>query len=167
MPFTSYQETTKFLEQQLSADASSITAWLSLLSHSLAIIPVTSKNATNARSEISLSILSRALSAHPANASSVILLLKQLRAGEEVWQEAKLAAEWADALKIGGVELWMEWLEWRLRKCNKGITGALGDGIRVLGALSGEIDKIRVLWRLAVVLQNAGLHGHDSFLSKN
>ena len=145
----------KSLEQQLSHNPSAITTWLSLLSHSLATIPLTSNNATKARSEITLSILSRALSAHPDNTSS-ILLLKYLKAGEEIWQGYKLSAEWEDALKVGGAELWMEWSEWRIRRGGKGIEGIVKDAARVLKALDDETSKVRLLWRVAVAFQNAG-----------
>jgi hypothetical protein len=151
-----YQQTTKALEQQLNADPSSVDTWLSFLSHSLAPILVTSKNATKARSEISLSILSRALSAHPGNASSKVLRHKYLIAGEGVWHENELYAEWEEALKVGGVELWMEWIEWRIRKGNKGIDGVIEAGTRAMAALDDEVSKVRLLWRLAVAFQNAG-----------
>ena len=157
---TYYQETSKSLDLQLNADPSSVKTWLSLLSHSLSTIPVTSKNATKARSEVTLSIMSRALSVHPQNAASKILRLKYLTAGEDIWHESKLRAEWEDAWKVGGVEIWMEWLEWRIRSGNKGINGVVEDGIRVLTALGteegNELGKVRVFWRLVVAFQNAG-----------
>lgn len=158
---TSHQATLKSLEQQLTADPSSISGWLLLLSQTLSTIPITSKNATKARSEITLSILGRALSVDLRNRTSKTLRLKYLKAGEEVWHESKLRSEWEDALKVGGVGIWMEWLEWRIRSTNKGIDGVVEDATRVLGALSfddeGEIGKVRVFWRTAVAIQNAGL----------
>lgn len=57
----------------------------------------------------------------------------------------------------GGVEIWMEWLELRIRKASGGIAGIVEDAERVLGALNGdEMGRLRVFWRVAVVLQNAG-----------
>jgi hypothetical protein len=171
-PLTSYQEKSKSLDSQLNADPSFVPTWLSLLSHSLSTIPITSKNASKARSEITLSIMSRALSAHPQNSSSRVLRLKYLQAGEEVWHESKLRAEWEDAWKVGGVEIWMEWLEWRIRNKDKSINRVVEDGRRVLDALGvgddNELGKVRVFWRLAVAFQNAGvltLH-FPHFLSK-
>jgi NRDE-2, necessary for RNA interference len=159
-PLTSQQSTLRNLEQNLTINSSSIETWLSLLSISLSTIPITSKNATKSRSEITLSILSRALSSHPSNKSSVKLRLKYLKAGEEVWHESKLRAEWEDALEVGGVEIWLEWLEWRVKKGGKGVDGVVEDARRVLGLLEHrgepEIAKVRVFWRVAMVLQNAG-----------
>jgi hypothetical protein len=160
-PLTSHQQVLKSLEQQITSDPSSVPTWLSLLSRSLSAIPHTSKNATKASSEIALSILSRALSSHPSNSTNKELRLKYLKAGEEEWHESKLRAEWEDALKVGGIDIWMEWLEWRIRKAVKGINGVVEDAQRVLRSLSDteedEMGKLRVVWRTAVALQNAGM----------
>jgi DNA segregation ATPase FtsK/SpoIIIE-like protein len=158
---TSHQRTIKDLEQQIVSNPSLIPTWLSLLSQTLSTVPHTSKNATKASSEIALSILSRALSSHPHNSTSSVLRLKYLKAGEEVWHESKLRAEWEDALKVGGMEIWMEWLEWRIRRAAKNINGIVEDAERVLRSLGDsnddEIRKMRVIWRVAVMLQNAGV----------
>jgi len=165
MHLTAYQDKSKVLDHQLTTDPSSIDTWLSLLSHSLTTIPVTSKNGIKARAEITLSILSRALSAHPDNACSTVLRLRYLKAGEEVWQESKLSVEWEEALKIGGADLWIEWLEWRIRKGGKGIDRVTEDGVRVLSSLDDEVGKVRLLWRLAVAFQHAGSpYCHDILL---
>lgn len=160
-PLTSHQQTLKSLEQQLTSNPSSASTWISLVSQTLSTIPDTSKNATAARSEITVSILSRALSAHPQNHTSRILRLKYLKAGEEIWHESKLRAEWDDALKIGGIDIWMEWLEWRIRKGAKRINGVVDDALRVLKTLgddeTDEIGKLRVFWRVAVAFHNAGM----------
>jgi NRDE-2, necessary for RNA interference len=157
---SSQQETLKQLEQQLNVEPSSVDNWLLLLSHTLSAIPVMSKNASKARSEISISILARALAADPQNRTSNVLRLKFMKAGEQVWHESKVRAEWEDVLRTGGIDLWMEWLEWRIRKADKGVDGIIEDATRVLGAFNhdelGEIARIRVFWRVAVALQNAG-----------
>jgi hypothetical protein len=157
---SAHQETLRDLEQRISSDPSSISSWTSLLRHTLSAIPLTSRNATKARSDITLSILSRALSAHPDNSLSKVLRLQYLRAGEEIWHDSKLRAEWEDALKVGGVDVWMEWLEWRIRKAANGIDGITEDVQRIYGGLDtnedGEIAKVRVFWRVALVLHNAG-----------
>jgi hypothetical protein len=143
------------------SDPSSITTWLSLLSQTLSTVPHTSKNATKARSEISLSILSRAICSHSSNNNNRELRLKYIKAGEEVWHESKLRAEWEDVLKLGGMEIWMEWLEWRIKLAVKGINGVVEDAERVLRSLGDseddEMGKLRVIWRVAIVLQNAGM----------
>ncbi|KZT75158.1 hypothetical protein DAEQUDRAFT_720374 [Daedalea quercina L-15889] len=156
-PFTSLQATLKSLEERLSADPTSVSTWLSLLSHTLSTVLITSKNAPKARSEITLSILQRALSADPGNASSKALRLRYLKAGEETWHESKLRAEWEDALKVGGIEIWMEWLDWRIRGAEKGVEGIVEDAKRVLVAVKGdEVGMLRVLWRVAVGFRDAG-----------
>ena len=156
-PMTSLQATLKTLEEQLAADPTSINTWLSLLSHTLSTVPIASKNAPKARSEITLSILQRALSAHPQNASSKALRLRYLKAGEETWHESKLRAEWEDALKVGGIEMWIEWLDWRIRKAEKGVDGVVEDAKRVLAAVRGDgIGVLRVQWRVAVGFRDAG-----------
>ena len=157
---TAHQLSLKALEQHLTADPSSVETWLSLVRHSLANIPLTSKNAAKARAEITLSILTRARTAHLHNRSSRILFLKYLRAGEELWHESKTKAEWGEALKLGGIEIWMEWLEWRIRTTVGGVDTLVTDAIRVFEALddseSSEVDKLRILWRVAVAFQQAG-----------
>jgi hypothetical protein len=84
-----------------------------------------------------------------------------MKAGEEIWQEAKLKAEWEDALKVGGTEIWMEWLEWRIRSM-KTIDGLVGEVSRVYAAFNSdqgetrELAKLRVFWRIAVMYRDAG-----------
>ncbi|KAJ7169756.1 NRDE-2, necessary for RNA interference-domain-containing protein [Mycena filopes] len=151
----SYQATLKSINERLTANPHSTTDWLLLLSHTLLTAPTTSKNATRARSEISISILSRALA---VEGTSCVLRLKYLQAGEEVWHESKLRAEWEDALrKVEGVEIWMQWFEWRIRKSTKGIAAVVEDAKRALSVLQrDEVGQVRIFWRLAVALQNSG-----------
>ncbi|KAH7928477.1 DUF1740-domain-containing protein [Leucogyrophana mollusca] len=159
---TSHQLSLKSLEGKLSSDPSSVPNWLSLVACSLSSIPLTSKNATKTRAEVTLSILSRALSAHPRNSNSTMLRLKYLKSGEEVWHESKVRAEWDEALKIGGIDIWMEWLEWRIRTGVNGVDGIIKDATRVLDALGDheetEVGRLRVVWRVAVALQQAGFY---------
>jgi len=129
---SSHTATLRSINERLAADSRSISNWLSLLSHTLLTVPTTSKNATRARSEISISILARAI-AVDGNSHSYVLRLKYLQAGEEIWHESKLRAEWEDALRnVKGVEIWMEWFEWRIRKGTKGISAVVEDAKRAL-----------------------------------
>ncbi|KAJ8455038.1 hypothetical protein ONZ51_g12677 [Trametes cubensis] len=98
-PLTSLQATLKALEDRLAAKPDDISAWLSLLSHTLTTVPIGTKNASKARAEITISVLSRALAAHPSNTRSTILRLKYMKAGEELWHESKLNAEWDEAVQ--------------------------------------------------------------------
>lgn len=160
---TSHQSAIKKLEQHLAEDPTSESKWLSLVNQSLSTIPITSRNATKARSEITVAILSRAFSAEPKNISSKLLRLRYMKAGEEIWQEVKLKEEWEETLKAGGTEIWMEWLEWRIRSCTKIVDDLVEDVLRVYAALDNdigeaqELSKLRVFWRLATVYRNAGL----------
>ncbi|KAJ6574984.1 NRDE-2, necessary for RNA interference-domain-containing protein [Mycena capillaripes] len=151
----SYQTTLKSINERLAAEPRSVSNWLSLLSHTLLTAPTTSKNATRARSEMSISILSRAI---VVNGSSCVLRVKYLQAGEEVWHESKVRAEWEDALrKVQGVEIWMEWFEWRIRKGTRGISAVVEDAKRALAAVPhDEVGQVRIFWRLAVAFQHTG-----------
>ncbi|TFK77225.1 hypothetical protein BDN72DRAFT_830394 [Pluteus cervinus] len=159
---TAEQEHLKLLDQELAEDPSSIEHWLQLLARNLATIPLTSKNATKARADVTLAVIERALSAYPQNATSITLLVKRLQAGEEVWSETRLRDEWEKAFKVGGIDIWMEWLEWRIRRGKEGVDGFVQDAVRVLNSLDlsdiGELRKVRVLWRTAVAFQNAGYY---------
>ncbi|KAI0652187.1 DUF1740-domain-containing protein [Trametes meyenii] len=158
-PVTSLQATLKSLEERLSAKPDDISAWLSLLSYTLTTVPATSKNASKARAEITTSLLSRALEAHPDNSRSKILRLKYIRAGEELWQDGKLNAEWEKAVEVDDIEIWMAWLDWRVRSTNDALTSVAEDVSRVVRALTirqDEIGQLRVLWRVAVVFREAG-----------
>lgn len=155
---TSRQMAIKKLEEKLRGDPSSVQSWLSLLSHSISAVPLDTKNSARARAEIGESILSRAVSAHPSNKASISLRLKYLRAGEEVWGEKKLQYEWDDALGLQSTEVWMAWLDWRLSRC-RGLDGIIGDVAHALEQLRyTEIGSLRVQWRAAVILQQAGLY---------
>lgn len=159
-PVTSLQATLKELEEKLAAEPSSVETWLSLLTHTLSTVPLLSKNAPKARAEIAISILSRALSAHPDNSRSKKLRIKYLKAGEDIWQEAKLLSEWEDALKVDDAEIWLEWLDWRIRNVKGGLEAIIGDVERTYSALStnpdSELPRLRSFWRVAVAIRDAG-----------
>ncbi|KAK0464952.1 NRDE-2, necessary for RNA interference-domain-containing protein [Desarmillaria tabescens] len=147
----------KTLEQQLSDDPSSVATWLQLLWRTLSNVPIASKNSARVRAEITISILSRALSSDVRNTASKPLRLKYLRAGEEIWTKAKVQEEWEDAFKLGGIEIWMEWLEWKIRNETNGIDHIVDVAKRVLDALGDdEVSKVRVFWRSATALRAAG-----------
>ncbi|PPQ67070.1 hypothetical protein CVT25_005671 [Psilocybe cyanescens] len=155
---TAHQETLKILQQEIEVRPDAADKWLSLLNQTLSTIPITSKNATKARSEISVSILSRAISASPLNAKNRSLRLAYLRAGEEIWHESKLRSEWEDALKVEDIEIQTEWLEWKIRTSNGGVDGVVQAAVRVLDriGIKLEVEKVRIFWRVAMVIRNAG-----------
>lgn len=154
----SRREMLRDLESILDKDPSSIDAWLSLLSHTLSTVSPNSKNADKVRSEISLSVLKRALSSHPQNSRSPILRLKYLQAGEQLWTLTQLNEEWEQVLENSPVNLWPEWLDWRIRVAQDGIDGGIRDAQRALAALrhADEAEKLRVFWRTATAIRDAG-----------
>ncbi|KAF8973700.1 NRDE-2, necessary for RNA interference-domain-containing protein [Flammula alnicola] len=135
---TTHQETLKRLEQELTVKPDAVDTWFSLLSQTF-------------RCEITVSILSRALSAAPQNATNKVLRLAFLKAGEEIWHESKLRSEWEETLKVGGIEVQMEWLEWKIRTMNHGIDEVVEAAARALESLGvdedSEVAKIRIFWR--------------------
>lgn len=163
---SAHQQSIAALSQELASNPTSISTWQALLKANLSTVPLSSKNAAQARAEITLSILSRALSAHPDNGHEHILKVLHLKAGEEVWHESKLRAEWEDALKgakgVEDMEILMEWLEWRIRKA-QGVDAILEAAQRVWGKLGSntnektELGRLRVFWRVAEAIRGAGL----------
>jgi len=134
-----------------------VQSWLSFLSHSISAVPLDTKNAAKARAEIAESVISRAVSAHPSNRSSIALRLKYLRAGEGVWDEKKLQREWDEALALQSTEVWMAWLDWKVSRSRSGLEGVMEDAAHALERLRHtELGSLRVQWRAAVVLQQAG-----------
>lgn len=163
---SAHQESLKLLEHDLDANPRAVSKWLSLLNQTLSIIPFTSKNATKTRSEITVSIIARALSADPQNNRDRYLRLTYLRSGEGIWHESKLRSEWEDALRVGGIDIWLEWLEWKIRNGNKSIDGVLESAARALTGLGigeeADVGKVRIFWRVAVAIKNAGMSTRNS-----
>jgi NRDE-2, necessary for RNA interference len=155
---SSRQATLKSLEEQLRHDPSSVHTWLALLAQSTSVISLDSKNAVKTRAEITVSILSRAMSAHTSNKTCTRLRLRYLKAGEEVWDERRLITEWEAALGLNSVEIWMAWLDWRISIAKNGVEGIIEDAERALIALGShnEVGQLRVQWRVAVTLRQAG-----------
>lgn len=154
----------KKLQQEVEVNPDSIKAWLLLLDQTLSTVPITSKNARKARSEISLSVLSRALTASPQNAKDKHLRLAYLRAGEEIWHESKLRSEWDDALKFHDIEIYMEWLEWIIRRGQTGVDEIVEGAAKMLKRVNSDSDKIRIFWRVATAIKMAGPFQCRSFV---
>ncbi|KAI0094968.1 NRDE-2, necessary for RNA interference-domain-containing protein [Irpex rosettiformis] len=155
---TARQEALKSLEVQLSTDPTSVQTWILLLAHTLAGIPPDTKNAQKVRADVTLSVLARALSAHPSNAQSSELRLKYLSACEYTWTPEALNKEWETSLKFGTTELWIQWLDWRIRTATKGVVGISEDIQRVFKNLSrdDENGRLRAFWRVSIALRDSG-----------
>ncbi|KAI0304761.1 NRDE-2, necessary for RNA interference-domain-containing protein [Russula brevipes] len=154
--FPSSHEKMRSLEEQLSSDPSSVSTWLSLLSLSLSQVPAASKNASKVRSEITLSILGRALPTLLEGSSSTRIRLLYLHAGEEVWTSEKSRQEWEKALSTGDINIFLAWLDWRIRNGSDGVDGVQEAAIRVLTSAASELEKLRVFWRFTCALRQAG-----------
>jgi hypothetical protein len=164
---TAEQHTIKALETALASSPSDIASWLKLLDISVKSLSVLTKQATRARAEISVSLLRRAIDAHPDNAASFRLRLLYIEHGSELWSEEMLRGEWEDVLNSMGSPqsppwkraiVWLNWLEWRL-VANSTIVSALNDAKRLFAMLHGEQFarvKVRLCWRVAVFLREAG-----------
>lgn len=162
-PETSQQAQLRTLEQKLAQDKSSIETWLSLLDTTLSSIPITSKNATKARSDITVSLLGRAISSHPVVEASPLVRIKYLKAGEDLWDGPELIRKWETALGLGSVALWMEWFEWRMRNNRTGLEGIVEDVSRLLASVAfqgtdeeAEMARLRAFWRAAEAVRSAG-----------
>lgn len=162
--FSSNHEKMRSLEEQLSVDPSSVSTWFSLLSLSLSQVPAASKNSSKVRSEITLSILGRALPTLPKGPSTRIRLL-YLHAGEELWTSEKLGQEWEKALTAGDINLFLAWLDWRIRNGSRGVDGILEAATRVLASGASELERLRVFWRLTCALRQAGMSAFTRFCS--
>jgi hypothetical protein len=164
------------LEAALQKDPTSLPTWFTLLDQTLSTVPPSAKSSlARARAEIKLSVLDRAMRTHRQNKASVELRVKWLNAGAEVWDAEKLEREWESAVReLGGQSngeeqregtrnrMWDEWLRWRVSSAGKGTRGAAGvegiieDAGRVLENTESELAKVKILWRVAVVLKEAG-----------
>jgi hypothetical protein len=152
------------LEEQLSVDPSSVSTWLSLLSLSLSQVPAASKNSSKVRSEITLSVLGRALPSIP-EVSSIRIRLLYLHAGEELWTSEKLGQEWEKALTTGDINISLAWLDWRFRNGSRGVDGILEAATRVLASAESELERLRIFWRLTCALRQAGMSNFTRFRS--
>ena len=164
-PMSAREEYIRSLEQALSREPTVIPNWLQLLEHTISDIPASSKNAATVRSEMIVSVLARALEAHPHNSSSVLLRLKYLKAGESIWSKERLDEEWGKALQASkSSDLCVEWLDWKIRNTS-GVGDLLDDASYTLQNIGNELleedaelARLRIFWRITIFLQQAGVH---------
>ncbi|CAE6511410.1 unnamed protein product [Rhizoctonia solani] len=136
-----------------------ISAWMALLKHNVA-----PAQDTLARAEMTVSVLSKALAAHPANRRSPSLRLRFLRAGEIIWPRDQLEKEWEEVLKdfLHDGDVWTEWVGWRMRVMHDhGIEDVIGDIAHAFEVLRGsteelEMQRLRIFWKACVWLRQAG-----------
>jgi hypothetical protein len=152
------QEQLRDLERRVKSEPKSVSAWFALLQQTLSVSPEVGKNTTQARADITLAVLGRAMMAHLDNKRALSLRLRYLRAGEMIWPQNRLLSEWDTALQaIDSPELVLEWLDWRIRVEKLGADGIVRDGVKALGLMhNDEVANLRVFWRVAIALQQAG-----------
>ncbi|KAF8530991.1 NRDE-2, necessary for RNA interference-domain-containing protein [Gautieria morchelliformis] len=176
IPRTAHQHSIAALEASLQKDPTCIYTWYTLIDQTLSTIPPSAKSSlARARTEIRLSILDRAIRTHGQNKASVELRVKWLNAGAEVWEGDRLEKEWERAVReLGGHtvdndegrglrnRMWEEWLRWRISSAGRGsrrgagVEGIISDARRVKENLEGEMAQVKLLWRIAIVLRDAG-----------
>lgn len=162
-PMSAREESLRNLEQRVAKNPTSESDWLLLIQHTLNGIMPSSKNAEKARAEISVSILERALSAHPSNVRSILLRLKYLRTGEVIWDLVKTRQEWEKALKdVGSTDIYVEWLDWVIR-ATPSFNSVVEDGIRATNLVASSViddkadcAKLRIFWRITTFFRQAG-----------
>ncbi|TFK87990.1 DUF1740-domain-containing protein [Polyporus arcularius HHB13444] len=158
-PMTARQAAIVCLREKLDANPQDVQSWLALYAHNVATVPSTQKNASKARVDIGLSVLLDAIKAHPNNARSKTLRLKYLKVGEERWEPDRLNREWEEAIKVDDVEIWLAWLDWRIRSTVDILQTLAVDAARALKTLTArgdEVGQLRIMWRVAVALKDAG-----------
>ncbi|CAE6358374.1 unnamed protein product [Rhizoctonia solani] len=145
------------LQARVKEYPTDISAWMALLKHNVA-----PARDGLAHAEISVSVLSKALAAHPANRQSPSLRLRFLRAGEIVWPHQQLEKEWEEVLKDfpHDGDVWTEWVGWRMRVMHD-VEGTIGDIAHAFEVLCGdteelEMQRLRLFWKACVWLRQAG-----------
>lgn len=162
-PVNPVSETNSRLTAAVKAEPTSVPAWLELLEHS-----ISGAATSEARSDIALSILEKALAAHWSNKSNVSLRSSWLLAGSSIWSAEKLAEEWEATLKqtqrspfSERADLWMDYLTYRLKidavSGLEEVVKRIWDVVE-REAPSEDLDlfKLRVLWRCCVGISELG-----------
>lgn len=153
-----YSAETARLARILQEDMSSVPAWLDVISHSASSNPT-----AQGRADIWLTMLDRAMSAHPRNRQSDILRLRYLEAMRDTKASEEEEAAWEQALlEIQSENLWVEYISHRLEK--HGPESLENAVIRIWRELSGanfgtdrkHRTQLRVFWRAVTGLKEAG-----------
>jgi hypothetical protein len=176
VPRTAHQQSLAMIEASLQTNPTSLALWFALVELTLSTLPPSAKTSLiRARADIKLSILDRAMRIDERNRDSVELRVKWLNAGADIWGSDKLEKEWEQAVRELGTrrndkvkrefirnDIWNEWFRWRISSAGRAsgkpsnLEGIIDDARRVLENVEGEFTKVKTLWRVAVLLQEAG-----------
>lgn len=163
---TAEQETTKRLEAALHQSPQDVDLWFKLLDVSLSVISPLTKNLQEVRTQISLAVIERAISA--GNKYSLKLRVAFLEYGQDIWTSERLQKEWDAFIKDLDDDslsdsqrsvLWLSWLEWRL-STNRTIEQSLTDFEMLFRKFRGsqyEQLRVKLLWRVALFLRDSGM----------
>lgn len=153
-----YSAETARLARALSEDLSSVPAWLDVIAHSASTNPT-----SQGKAEIWVTMLEKALSAHPSNRQSDTLRLRYLDAVRDARSSTDEDAAWERALlDIQSENLWVEYVSYRLAKNGPNdIETAVTRVWRELERSNLEPERrffaqLRVFWRAIVGLREAG-----------
>jgi hypothetical protein len=156
-----YSAETARLARILQEDMSSVPAWLDVISHSASTNPT-----AQGRADIWLTMLERAISAHPRNRQSDALRLRYLEALRDTKSSEEEEAAWERALlEIQSENLWVEYISHRLEKHGpEYIENAVTRIWRELSGANFVADRkhrtqLRVFWRAVIGLKEAGQFG--------
>lgn len=164
---TADQEAIKELEAILDHRPDDEQAWLRLWEISTRSLPRTMGRSTQVRTEISLSILRKAMDAHKNNRESLRLRLLYIEYGSPTWSDERTRREWDDLLdELGGAQVpiwkrtivWMAWLE-RQFVSRPTVGEALEAAKQLMAALSEkefEMLWVRMCWRIAIFMRESG-----------
>lgn len=140
------------LERTLKTNPTNTSAWLQLSTlransaqgppgSSLGAIDPAVIAATRAENEVSMSVLNRALAAHPDNAFALDLHLAFLSAAEQVWPVERVHERWRNVLREMSrsgdsiLRIWLAYLDW----CEGPGFGSSGHGT-AMSAVEAVID---------------------------
>lgn len=128
------------MERYLQLHPTDVDAWIRYSTLHLKMSPDLARQAANpsidplklpqnrATAEITLSILSRALEAHPDNFSSISLHIAYIKAAEKFWERGQITRRWQNVLRElgdratrandsklqeGMMDLWLGYIEWQ------------------------------------------------------
>lgn len=162
-----YTAETARLARILSQDLSNVSAWLDVITHSASTNPT-----PQGRAEIWLTMLEKALAAHPLNRQSDTLRLRYLEAVRDAKTSENEDAAWERALlDIQSENIWVEYISYRLAKygpneLESAVTRVWTELSR--SDLSPErrfFVQLRVFWRAVLGLQQAGELNNNGHLS--
>ena len=152
-----YSAETARLGHILQEDMSSVPVWLDVIAHSASTNPT-----AQGRADIWLTMLERAISAHPKNRQSDVLRLRYLEAMRDT-QSPEEETAWERALlEIQSENLWVEYISHQLEKHGpESIEKAVTRIWRELSSVDFGVDRkhraqLRVFWRAITGLKEAG-----------